>query len=83
MMAFFTGIWGKVAAFGAILLGLIFALLTLFKKGETAGANKVQVKTQAQVIKAQGQAADVNTQVQAKPVGQAAKDLEKDWTRPQ
>ena len=82
MMGFLTGIWGKVAAFGAILLGILIALLTLFKKGETAGANKVQVKTQAAVIKAQGQAADVNAQVQAKPQGQAAQELEDKWTRP-
>lgn len=82
MPTWLIGIWGKVAAFGALLLGLLIALLTLFKKGETAGANKVQVKTQAAVIKAQGQAADVQQQVQAKPVGQAAKDLEDKWTRP-
>lgn len=81
MPTWLLGIWGKIAAIGAILLALLLATLRLFTKGEQAGAAKVEAKQAKAVAKAQEQANVAQSEVSQKPDGQAAKDLEKDWTR--
>jgi len=81
MPLWLTGIWGKVAAFGALLLGVLLAVLRIEKKGEAAGAAKVEVKQAQAVQKAQEKANAAQSEVSQKPDGQAAKELEDKWTR--
>ena len=45
-MTFLSGIWMKVAAVGAILLAILFAVWRVFAKGESVGAAKETIKQQ-------------------------------------
>lgn len=81
MPLWLTGIWGKVLLAGAAIGAMLLAVLRIFVKGEQAGAAKVEVKQAQAVQKAQEKANVAQSEVSQKPDGQAARDLEKDWTR--
>lgn len=72
----------KIAAFGLLILAGLAAVLRIFTKGEQAGAAKIEAKQAKAVAKAQEQANVAQSEVSQKPDGQAAKELEDKWTRP-
>lgn len=80
MFDFFSGIWAKIAAIGGVILAILLAILRIEKKGEAAGAAKVEAKQAQAVQKAQEQANVVSDQVSKAPDGSAATELESKWT---
>ena len=45
-MSFLTGIWGKVAAIGAVALGVLLIVWRIFAKGESVGQARQERKQQ-------------------------------------
>ncbi len=52
ILGFFGGVWGKIAAAGGVVLGIILALVGLRKSGVKEGQLKEKAKAQEAAIKA-------------------------------
>ena len=81
MLAFFTGIWGKVAAAAAVVVAILSVALTLFVKGESSGKAKIQTEDAKLTNTAVAKAHDVQIAQQAKTETQVDQDLDSKWTR--
>lgn len=81
MLAFLSGVWGKVAMFGALIVAILSVALTLFAKGETSGKAKIQTEDAKITNTAVAKAHDVQIAQQAKTDTQVDQDLESKWTR--
>ena len=73
----FAGIWGYVAAAGAVLI----AILTIYRSGKSSGINEVVVKTKEKEVENVKTARKVEKKVSALPPDELRKRLHERWTR--
>lgn len=71
------GIWGYLAAAGAVLL----AVLAIYNKGKSSGINEVVVKTKEKEVENVKKAAKVEREIAATPADERRARLRKSWTR--
>ena len=72
-MTFLTGIWGKVAAIGAVALGVLLVIWRIFAKGESVGQARQERKQQKAADKAKAKMDDAK---EVKPETGTIKDLD-------
>lgn len=80
MPAWLTGIGAKLAAFGALLLGILIAVARLIHKGEVAGQTAVVAKDQAATLDTVEKAHAAQAKVEALPTAKIDEGL-REWTR--
>lgn len=73
----------KLVAFGAMLLGILLAVLRIMGVARKAGEAEVQVEDAKQTEKAVTEHVRVSQEVAAKPAGAAEKELQDQWSRPE
>lgn len=44
ILTWFTSLWGRLAAAGAVVLGILASLALVFRKGEQAGKAKIEAE---------------------------------------
>lgn len=71
----------KLVAFGAMMLGILLAVLRILSIGRKAGSAEVQVEDAKQTEKAVTEHVKVSQEVAAKPAGEAATELQDQWSR--
>ena len=75
----FAGIWGYVAAAGAVLI----AILTIYRSGKSSGINEVVVKTKEKEVENVKTARKVEREIAATPADERRARLLKRWGRKQ
>jgi len=76
-MPFFSGIWSKALAAGAILAAIFISALTLFQKGKSAGAADVVIRDQKISDATAQKVTEARAKVESGTADQARADLTK------